>query len=180
MRTINWKWLHSVHRFDVRTFLAINRSPYHLNWSKAARRVSQSADGWLYLLLPIVAYDSDMPAAGPFVAALTLALLTERVVYLLTKNGFKRSRPPQAIPGFSSVITASDEFSFPSGHTSGAFLVATVCCYWLGIEYLWLYPWACLVGASRVLLGVHFPTDILAGAAMGSLMGLMISTAIAG
>ena len=180
MQIINWKWLHCVHQLDVRTFLAVCRSPHHSSWSKVARCVSRTADGWLYLLLPMVARALDMRGAERFVSALIIALLTERIVYLLAKNGFRRSRPPQAIPGFCSVIKAADEFSFPSGHTSSAFLLATVSCYWLGNEFLWLYPWACLVGVSRVVLGVHFPTDILAGAAMGSLLGLMISAAVAG
>ena len=67
------------------------------------------------------------------------------------------------------MITASDEFSFPSGHTSGAFLVATALTILLppvGIAG-YLYGWAALVALSRVILGVHFPLDTLAGALLG-------------
>ncbi|MEM1153231.1 MAG: phosphatase PAP2 family protein, partial [Pseudomonadota bacterium] len=97
----------------------------------------------------------------------------ERALYLMLKGTLKRRRPASAIPGFSSVIIASDKFSFPSGHASAAFLFAT-CIYGIfGAPALVTYLWACAVAVSRVLLGVHFPGDIVAGAVMGSSIGLL-------
>ncbi|MCV6604885.1 MAG: phosphatase PAP2 family protein, partial [Porticoccaceae bacterium] len=85
----------------------------------------------------------------------------------------KRDRPADALPEFKSFITPSDKFSLPSGHTSAAFLMAGILCHLFNPLVWLLYPWACLVGTSRVFLGVHFPTDILAGATMGSSIALM-------
>jgi undecaprenyl-diphosphatase len=95
------------------------------------------------------------------------------------KQGVKRSRPAQIIPGFSSIIVPSDHFSFPSGHTSGAFIFATALSLSLAdtnfisgfnaesLMIFTVYCWAVMVGLSRVMLGVHFPGDTLAGATLG-------------
>ena len=140
-----------------------------------ARRVSRSADGWLYLLFPLLyslMYGADAKA---FVSLAALAFALERAVYAVLKNTCRRRRPPDFIPDFRSFVTPGDTFSFPSGHTSAAFLFAGLCAGEFGLwAAMLLYPWAALGGVSRVLLGVHFPSDIVAGALLGS--GLLLAS----
>lgn len=68
--------------------------------------------------------------------------------------------------------------SFPSGHTTVAFGVAT--CLWLAArdtQDKWIgyavWPFAALIGISRIYRGVHWPTDVMAGAFLGTLGGLL-------
>ncbi|MCR6651517.1 MAG: phosphatase PAP2 family protein [Cellvibrionaceae bacterium] len=96
-----------------------------------------------------------------------------------SKHFFRRNRPPAAIPGYRSVIEPADQFSFPSGHTSAAFLVATTLAFALPWTAWFMYPWAIGVGMSRVVLGVHFPTDTIAGAAMGFIICHLMIVALA-
>ena len=135
---------------------------------KWARLLSHSADGYLYVLLPILYWLVNSAQGRPFFWITFAAFVIERFVYVVLKHNLKRKRPPAAIPGFKSLVTPSDEFSFPSGHTSGAFCFSTLCVLWFGAVALPLYIWALCVGLSRVLLGVHFVTDIIAGATIGS------------
>jgi undecaprenyl-diphosphatase len=65
-------------------------------------------------------------------------------------------------------------YSFPSGHTATAFAAAVVLVYGSpGIGMLALLA-ATLIGFGRVATGVHYPTDVLAGAALGSLVGVIV------
>lgn len=81
----------------------------------------------------------------------------------------KRPRPYVTYPNLNAVDTERSP-SFPSGHTSGAFALATA----MSLNYpKWYvvvpsFAWASLTGYSRMYLGVHYPTDVLAGAALGA------------
>jgi undecaprenyl-diphosphatase len=102
--------------------------------------------------------------------------VVERSLYFSLKNSLRRRRPQELVPGFRSLITASDKFSFPSGHSSGAFLLATALLVVYGGPVIAMYVWASGVALSRILLGVHFPGDTLAGALMGTSSVLFVAT----
>jgi len=88
----------------------------------------------------------------------------------IMKLGFNRTRPSDAYPNDVFVRSVSHDKSFPSGHTSQAFALATT----LTLQYhKWYisvpaYLYAGCVGYSRMYLGKHYPSDVLAGAAVGA------------
>jgi undecaprenyl-diphosphatase len=165
------KLINSIHKYDVFMFIWLNNVSIHRALVRIARYVSKTADGILYVLLAAGLYFTQ-GSTDPLLQTLLLAFAIERPVYFVLKNSFKRHRPQQALQNFRSVITPSDHFSFPSGHTSAAVMVATLVGYFFPPLMVVLYLWAAMVGFSRVVLGVHFPTDTLVGAILG------LSTAI--
>lgn len=165
--------LAQIHARDVVTFIWLTRRKRQYLWANISRVVSHTADGFYYGLLPLALLVVEHPRAADLLLALALGFAGERPLYKVLKNRLRRNRPAQAIAGFHSVITPADQFSFPSGHTSGAFLVATVTAGLFPLLFWPLYLWAATVGAARILLGVHFPTDTLAGATMGTSIGLL-------
>ena len=162
--------LNNLYQYDLRMLLWCGKSRCNCKFMRLVRLISRSGDGYLQLLLPLVLL-LLLPVQGEqffWLAVSTFAV--ERPLYLILKNTLKRRRPPDVVPYFTSVVAPSDRFSFPSGHTMAAFLLAGLCYLCFGTIALPLYLWACSVGASRVLLGVHFPSDILAGATIGTLI----------
>jgi undecaprenyl-diphosphatase len=134
---------------------------------RIAKVISRSANGPLYLALMLWLAASNQSSDTAFLSCLILGFFLERPLYFVLKNLFKRSRPYVAL-NTQNFITPGDRFSFPSGHTSAAFLVGTL----ISSFHPWAAPlvmiWASTVAMARVILGVHFPTDTLIGALMGT------------
>ena len=107
-------------------------------------------------------------------ATVALAILTEYIICnLILKNAIARPRPFWTDETLSIIIKEPTDFSFPSGHSSVWFALASGVLYrnrqW-GIAAMIV---AVFVAFSRLYLTVHFPTDVLVGAAIGVVMAII-------
>jgi undecaprenyl-diphosphatase len=92
--------------------------------------------------------------------------------YKMLKRGTVRPRPFQAMQSIAAGAPVLDTFSFPSGHTLHAVAFTLVACYYYPDFATILVPFTLLTAASRVVLGLHYPSDVLAGAAIGAAVAL--------
>lgn len=108
------------------------------------------------------------------IAAVALALNT-LIVNVILKTQIMRVRPFVLEEGLSLITRLPKDSSFPSGHTSASFATAVIMFKGLpryaGIPALVL---AFLIGFSRLYVGAHFPTDVLAGAVIGTTVALAV------
>jgi undecaprenyl-diphosphatase len=139
--------------------------------------ISHSGNGYYYPAIPLLLYCINPQAAWSFFLTALLAFAIELSLYKILKHGIKRGRPCEVLSGVHQRISPSDRFSFPSGHTAAAFVIATLIGHFFPALLILVYIWALLVGVSRIYLGVHYPTDILAGLMIGifcAFTGIMV------
>jgi len=98
--------------------------------------------------------------------------LTALLLYRLLKRWTRRPRPYRVCPGVIAHVPPLDEFSFPSGHTLQAVSFSIVALAWYPPLAPLLLPFTALVAASRVILGLHYPSDVLAAILIGSGLGM--------
>lgn len=91
------------------------------------------------------------------------------------KESVQRERPVH-VPEVQALVRAPvSGYSFISNHAANSFALATFCVLVFSAKAAWLLGIAALVGYSRIYCGVHFPTDVLAGALFGVMMGILVA-----
>ena len=96
---------------------------------------------------------------------------------LILKNLVARTRPYEVIEGLQHLIETQQDYSFPSGHTGAAFAAAVIFYIYLPKRYgISAIVLAVLISFSRLYVGVHYPSDVLAGAAIGTVIAMCIWT----
>lgn len=159
--------LDTITRYDIVAFKWCLSRKYSGQVAGASRWISRLGDGVYYFILALLLVWLEPVHGKAYFLSGLLGFAFELPIYFLLKNGIQRQRPHDVIQEFAAYIVPSDKFSFPSGHTAGAFVMATITTYYYPPYGLPAYALAIMIGSSRVLLGVHFPTDILAGMVLG-------------
>ena len=147
--------------------LRINRSSRHAPVRHFFAVISRLGDGVFWYLL-LLAFALSGPQGATVAAQMALTGIVGTTLYGQLKHRLVRERPFISHAGIRLGAAPLDRYSFPSGHTLHA-----VCCTLIATAHVpelapILVPFTLLIAASRVVLGLHYPTDVLAGALIGA------------
>lgn len=133
---------------------------------------TRGGDGWLWYALGIIILLYGGPHRFAAIGAGAAASAVGIFLFRTLKHASRRQRPCEIEPHCWASILPPDKYSFPSGHAITAFAVAVS----VGLFYPYLQPClilaALLIAASRIALGMHFLSDVVAGVTLGIALGV--------
>ncbi|MFK4750890.1 MULTISPECIES: phosphatase PAP2 family protein [Oceanospirillaceae] len=157
-------------RFELSLCQLMNRMGYNRSVRLFFKGISRAGDGefWyvLGLLLPLIFGIEGLAALGHM--AITGLLCVG--IYSQLKNRLVRQRPYISFAAIQAHTAPLDLYSFPSGHTMNAVNFTVLISFFFPLLFWVVAPFALLVALSRVILGMHYPTDVLVGASLGMLL----------
>jgi undecaprenyl-diphosphatase len=159
-------------RWDRALCVQLNGALRYEPLLRAFRALSWLGNGifWYALMLGLLVLHKGEAVLPVLHMAFVGAVCTAS--YKMLKRGTVRPRPYQAMHGIAAGAPVLDTFSFPSGHTLHAVAFTLVGCSYYPDLAVVLIPFTVLTAASRVVLGLHYPSDVLAGAAIGTAVAL--------
>ncbi len=167
-------------RIDVLVFLFFNMHGKRPVWLDKVMLGFTQIGNFAFALILATVIDSTgnhLLAYALIIGVLSLTLFVHIIKILV-----RRRRPYIRLENIRIVGSAESGRSFPSGHTSQAFFLATLLLQYNHLAgYLWviLYTVASLVGITRIYVGMHYPRDVLGGAILGTswgIVGVLLST----
>jgi undecaprenyl-diphosphatase len=166
-------YLNSMHRLDSNLCIAVNQTSQVRLIRDLFRLVSRLGDGlfWYALMLLILLFEGSDGLLP--VLHMALAGLSGTLLYKWLKGKTLRPRPFEVHQDIFMTGKPLDKFSFPSGHTLHAVVFGLVAInYYPDLSFI-IMPFVSMVALSRVVLGLHYPSDVLAGAFIGSLIAAL-------
>lgn len=134
--------------------------------------LAHSGDSWFWLVGLGLLWWLGSGEWQQLALVMIIGILITALVVMVIKFTVRRSRPQG---DWGKVYRMTDPHSFPSGHAARSTMLAVI---GVGLGPLWLgltlMIWAPLVGLARIILGVHYPSDILAGMVLGLIMGVLV------
>jgi undecaprenyl-diphosphatase len=171
-----------VHYFDeleLGICLRINALSRMIGLRRFFHAVSRLGDWSAYAIVGVACAALLEETAGAFVLQSLLTAGVGVFVYKALKNRLVRERPYITHHGIVAAAAPLDRYSFPSGHTMHAVSFAILYSAHVPVIVWIMAPFAVLVAMSRVVLGLHYPSDVVAGAALGTVLALLSMNVIA-
>ncbi|MEC7120049.1 MAG: phosphatase PAP2 family protein [Pseudomonadota bacterium] len=160
--------LHRVQLWDLDWCIRLNRYSTRRFILQPFKLISRLGDGWAWyaLLAGILVWSGWVVL--PYLIQTLLTSAVGLGLYKLLKHKTVRPRPYQVLQAVRLGERPLDHFSFPSGHTLHAVLFTMMLGALQPVLLYLMVPFMLLVALSRVILGLHYPTDVMAGAALGA------------
>jgi undecaprenyl-diphosphatase len=134
--------------------------------------LAHSGDSWFLLLGLVIVWFVGTDVLQSIAVMMAVGIIVTAIVVMLIKFTVRRRRPEGE---WGNIYRRTDPHSFPSGHAARAAMLAVMAFGlgpgWLGVLFVF---WAGAVILARVAMGVHFLSDVLAGALLGVLMGFIL------
>ncbi|HEY9396443.1 MAG TPA: phosphatase PAP2 family protein [Burkholderiales bacterium] len=140
------------------------------------RLASRLGDGWFWYALMGLLLAAEGRGAYAAVGDMLIAGILGLATYKTLKTATSRPRPYQVQNRIRLGAAPLDQFSFPSGHTLHAVSFTLIAIAYFPSLGSVLMPFALLIAMSRVILGLHYPSDVLAGAAIGTALAGVVLT----
>lgn len=181
----------------IRSFLAVRVMPFaaldtaeialvartvaaseRLGLTRVARTATRLGNGWLYPLVTLFLIAARIEQSLRFVVSAAISLSIAFAVYPLLKLTLRRLRPCDYAPSLARAPEPLDHYSCPSGHamTAAAYavplLLASPAAAPLALLLVGVVSW------SRVALGHHYPSDVVAGTLLGAMVAAPVASAI--
>ncbi len=162
--------LQRITRWDMKLCVLCNRQSRNLPVRDIFRLASRLGDGMFwYALMSVLLLRYRMEAVHAVIHMILVAC-AGTLLYKFIKGRARRPRPFHVYPDIVCAGTTLDKFSFPSGHTMHAVAFGIVAVsYYPSLVWIVL-PFSTMVALSRPILGLHYPSDVLAGAIIGAAM----------
>jgi undecaprenyl-diphosphatase len=139
---------------------------------------TRGGDGWLWYAIGVALLVFGGEERFRAVGAAGVAAAMGIWVFLVLKKAANRPRPCALAPHAWATLLPPDQFSFPSGHTLTAFAVTVpLMSYYPDLTWPLVFC-AVSIGVSRIVTGMHFLSDVVAGGALGALLGGLAVAAI--
>lgn len=162
--------LQQIKTWDMELCAFCNRRSRNFTVRNLFRLFSRLGDGVFWYVLMIVLLLQYQSAAIPAVFHMIVVGLIGTACYKFIKGKTLRPRPFNVYPAIVCAGKTLDQFSFPSGHTMHAVAFSIVAVAYFPVLIWLVLPFSAMVGLSRPILGLHYPSDVLAGAALGGVI----------
>lgn len=163
---------------EQRLCVRMNRASRYRALVWLMRLTSRLGDGFFWYGLMLALVLTYRAAAIETVLRMIVTGLVCVALYKFLKVRISRPRPFEVHSDVVCVGRPLDKFSFPSGHTMHAVAFSIVALAYFPALWFALVPFACLIALSRVVLGLHYPSDVVAGAALGTAVASTVVTLI--